>query len=94
MGRGLDTPSKITRATRPASDPQGETMKTVTLKIPSITCSHCIHTITTELMSITGVKKVTGDENTKEVTVEFDSPATIEIIRDVLTEINYEPTNI
>jgi copper chaperone CopZ len=69
-------------------------MKTVTLKIPSISCSHCIHTITTELMSITGVKKVTGDENARTVTVEFDMPATIEIIRDVLTEINYEPSNI
>ena len=69
-------------------------MKTVTLKIPSISCSHCIHTITTELMSITGVKKVSGDENTKQVTVEFEMPATIEIIRDVLTEINYEPSNI
>ncbi len=69
-------------------------MTTVTLKIPTISCSHCIHTITTELMSITGVRKVAGDENKKEVTVEFESPATIEIIRDVLTEINYEPTNI
>lgn len=69
-------------------------MKTVTLKIPSISCSHCIHTITTELMSITGVKKVTGDEKTKTVTVEFDAPATLEIIRDVLTEINYEPSNV
>ncbi len=69
-------------------------MKTVTLKIPSISCSHCIHTITTELMSIAGVKKVTGNEDAKEVIVEFEMPATIEIIRDVLTEINYEPTNI
>ena len=69
-------------------------MQTVTLKIPSISCSHCIHTITTELMSITGVKKVTGDENAKTVSVEFDSPATLEIIRDVLTEINYEPSNV
>ncbi len=69
-------------------------MKTATLKIPSITCSHCIHTITSELMAITGVKKVTGDENTKQVVVEFDAPATLEIIHDVLTEINYEPSNI
>jgi copper chaperone len=69
-------------------------MKTVTLKIPSISCHHCIRTITTELMSITGVKKVTGDENTTQVVVEFDAPATLEIIRDVLTEINYEPSNI
>jgi copper chaperone len=69
-------------------------MNTVTLKIPSITCSHCVHTITTELMSITGVKKVTGDEKSQQIVVEFDSPATIEIIRDVLTEINYEPANL
>jgi hypothetical protein len=45
-------------------------------------------------MSITGVKKVTGDEQTRKVTVEFDMPATLEIIRDVLTEINYEPSNV
>ena len=69
-------------------------MQTVTLTIPSISCSHCIHTITTELMSITGVKKASGDEQTKKVTVEFGPPATIEIIRDVLTEINYEPSNV
>lgn len=69
-------------------------MQTVTLNIPAISCNHCIHTITTELMAITGVKKVTGDENTKKVVVEFGPPATLEIIRDVLTEINYEPTNV
>jgi copper chaperone len=69
-------------------------MKTVTLKIPSITCAHCVHTITSELMTITGVKKVTGDENKREIVVEFDAPATLEIIRDVLTEINYEPSNV
>jgi copper chaperone CopZ len=69
-------------------------MQTVTLTIPSISCNHCVHTITTELLSITGVKKVAGDEQTKKVTVEFDPPATLEIIRDVLTEINYEPSNI
>ncbi|MBN1439983.1 MAG: cation transporter [Anaerolineales bacterium] len=69
-------------------------MKTVTLKIPSITCHHCISTITKELMSITGVKKVTGDEHAKQVEVEFDAPAALEIIRDVLTEIDYEPSNI
>jgi copper chaperone CopZ len=69
-------------------------MQTVTLIIPSISCNHCIHTITTELMAITGDKKVTGDEQTRKVTVEFEMPATLEIIRDVLTEINYEPSNV
>lgn len=69
-------------------------MQTVTFTIPSISCSHCVHTITTELLSITGVKKVTGDEQTRKVVVEFDLPATIEIMRDVLTEINYEPSNV
>jgi copper chaperone len=73
---------------------QGGKMQTVTFTIPSISCSHCIHTITSELMTIAGVKKVSGDANTKQVTVEFDLPSTLEIIRDVLTEINYEPSNI
>jgi copper chaperone CopZ len=69
-------------------------MTKTTFVIPSISCSHCIHTITTELMAVAGVKKVTGDENTKQVTVEYEPPATLEILRDVLTEINYEPSNI
>jgi hypothetical protein len=46
------------------------------------------------LKSIKGVKNVTGDESKREVTVEYDLPATLEIIRDVLTEINYEPSNV
>jgi copper chaperone CopZ len=69
-------------------------MTTTLFKIPSISCAHCIHTITTELKSIKGVKNVTGDESKREVTVEYDLPATLEIIRDVLTEINYEPSNV
>jgi copper chaperone CopZ len=69
-------------------------MTTTLFKIPSISCAHCIHTITTELKSIRGVKNVTGDESKREVTVEYDLPATLEIIRDVLTEINYEPSNV
>jgi copper chaperone CopZ len=73
---------------------KGGKMQTVTLTIPSISCNHCIHTITSELMTIVGVKKVTGDAGTRKVTVEFEPPATLEIIRDVLTEINYEPSNI
>jgi copper chaperone CopZ len=69
-------------------------MSTITLSIPSISCNHCIHTITTELGTITGVRKVQGDAETKQVTVEFEPPATLEIIRDVLVEINYPPSNV
>jgi copper chaperone len=69
-------------------------MATVVLSIPAISCNHCVHTITTELQSIQGVKKVQGDSETRKVTVEFESPATLEIIRDTLTQINYPPENV
>ncbi len=64
-------------------------MKTVTYSIPNISCKHCTHTITMELSDIEGVKNVDADVKTKRVTIEFDDPATEEIIRSTLVEINY-----
>lgn len=69
-------------------------MSTVVLSIPSISCNHCIHTIQTELMEIRGVKKVEGDAETRKVTVEYDRPADLEIIRDALVKIDYTPDNV
>lgn len=69
-------------------------MASVVLSIPSISCNHCIHTIETELQAIRGVKNVKGDAQTKKVTVEYEPPATLEIIRDVLVQIDYAPDNI
>jgi copper chaperone CopZ len=69
-------------------------MTTKTFLISAISCNHCIHTIVSELKTIAGVQSVEGDAQTKKVTVQFDAPATLEIIRDVLTNIHYEPDKI
>ncbi len=64
-------------------------MDTKKLSIPNITCGHCVMTIKRELSDIDGVSKVEGDPNTKEITIEWDSPATLEKIKSTLKEINY-----
>jgi copper chaperone CopZ len=42
-----------------------------------------------EVGRIEGVSKVEGDPTTKKISVQWDSPATLEKIRSILTEINY-----
>jgi copper chaperone len=64
-------------------------MTTVTYSIPNISCDHCVHTITMELMDISGVQSVMADVETKQATITFGSPATEHQIKDLLTEINY-----
>jgi copper chaperone CopZ len=64
-------------------------MTTITLKVPAISCGHCVHTIKSELSELPGVKTVDASEQTKLVTVGFDSPATQDQIESTLAEINY-----
>ncbi|MFO7962865.1 MAG: heavy-metal-associated domain-containing protein [Desulfobacterales bacterium] len=64
-------------------------MEKETLNVPNISCSHCVNTIKNELSEIDGVKQVEGDAEKKSVTVEWDSPATLDKIKSVLAEINY-----
>lgn len=59
------------------------------LSVPNISCGHCVMTIQRELGEIDGVNKVEGNPTTKEVTVEWDTPATLERIKSALKEINY-----
>ena len=66
-------------------------MKSVTYSIPNISCSHCVHTIKTEVSDMEGVKSVEANEQTKQVVVFFDAPATEEQIVQLLKEINYPP---
>jgi copper chaperone CopZ len=42
-----------------------------------------------ELGEIDGVSKVEGDPTAKEITVEWDAPASLEKIKSTLKEINY-----
>jgi copper chaperone len=66
-------------------------MNTATFSVPNISCSHCVHTITTELSDLNGVKSVQADQTTKKVVVTFDAPATLEKIETTLVEIDYPP---
>jgi copper chaperone CopZ len=69
-------------------------MTTKTFHISAISCNHCIHTITAELKTIGGVREIEGSAENRLVKVTFEAPATTEIIRDVLTGIQYEPDRI
>ncbi|PWH18309.1 MAG: heavy metal transporter [Anaerolineae bacterium] len=64
-------------------------MSTVTYRIPNISCHHCVHTIQSELSEVEGVKSVVAEVESKTAQIEFDAPATEEILKKVLAEINY-----
>jgi copper ion binding protein len=64
-------------------------MEKKTFSIPGISCGHCVNAIKTELNELDGVATVKGDIEGKSVEVEWDAPATEDIIKDKLTEINY-----
>ena len=60
-----------------------------TFSIPNISCGHCVNAIKTELTELDGVSAVEGDIEGKSVDVEWDIPATEDIIKNKLAEINY-----
>lgn len=64
-------------------------MEKAVFSIPSISCGHCVMTIQRELGATEGVSKVEGDINRKEISVEWDAPATLQKIKATLKEINY-----
>lgn len=66
-------------------------MTTVKYNVPNISCGHCVHTIQMEVSDLAGVKSVVASADTKEVEVQFDSPATEDQIIALMTEINYPP---
>jgi len=64
-------------------------MESKTFAVSNISCWHCTHTIETEVGEIEGVTSVKAVQDTKQVTVEWDAPATWEQIQATLQEINY-----
>ncbi len=59
------------------------------LNVPNISCGHCVNSIKTELSEMDGIIGVEGNPDTKEITVRWKAPATLEAIRELLKEINY-----
>jgi copper chaperone len=68
-------------------------MKTVTYSIPNISCGHCVHTIQNEVGEVTGVSQVKADQAAQTATITFDAPATEDLIKKLLAEINYPVAN-
>ena len=64
-------------------------MEKETFNIPNISCGHCVMAVKNELSEMAGVVNVEGDPQTKNVTVEYQEPASVEQIKAKLQEINY-----
>lgn len=64
-------------------------MQKKTFSVPNISCGHCVSAIQSELAEMEGVRRVQGDPTTKEIVVEWDSPASEADIKAKLAEINY-----
>ena len=69
-------------------------MNTKTITVPSISCGHCTNTIEMEVGELAGVKNVNAVADTKQVTIEWESPATWDEINDTLQEIGFPPQQL
>lgn len=64
-------------------------MITKVLRVPNISCHHCVHTIQRELGQVKGVVEVKADVQTKQVSVKVDSAETLDAVLKTLQEIGY-----
>jgi copper chaperone len=64
-------------------------MTTVKYSVPNISCGHCVHTIQMEVSEVEGVQAVKAFEDSREVEITFDAPATEDSIKALMAEINY-----
>ena len=64
-------------------------MEKKSFSIPGISCGHCVNAIKTELTELEGVTSVDGNIDAKSVEVQWEPPATEDLIKGKLTEINY-----
>ena len=60
--------------------------------VNEISCGHCTGAIEEEVGEIVGVSLVEADIDSKRVMVEFDAPASWDVIKAKLVEIEYPPT--
>ena len=69
-------------------------MTTKTFVVPNISCGHCTSTIELELTDMAGVTSVNAEQESKQVTVSWEEPATWNSIESLLVEINYPPQQL
>jgi copper chaperone len=68
-------------------------METKTFVAPAIHCGHCTMTIQREVAGLPGVQSVQADLNTKQVTINWEVPATWDKIKALMEEIGYPAAN-
>ncbi|ANH46618.1 copper-binding metallochaperone CopP [Helicobacter pylori] len=61
-----------------------------TFQVPSITCSHCVDKIEKFVGEIDGVSFIDVSVEKKSVVVEFDAPATQDLIKEALLDAGQE----
>jgi copper chaperone CopZ len=66
-------------------------MQQKSVKIPNISCGHCVRTIENEINALENIDTVKADENSKIVSVSWNEPQSWDNIRALLEEINYPP---
>lgn len=59
--------------------------------VPDIGCDGCVRTVESELSALDGVSVVKAELDTKQVTVEWGTPASWDSIKSKLVEIEYPP---
>lgn len=64
-------------------------MATETLKVPNISCEHCVKTIKRELEMLDSVANVNGEVDSKMVTVDYTNGSDSDTVRQTLQEIGY-----
>ena len=64
-------------------------MNTNQMSIPAISCGHCKLTVEREVSELAGITKATVDVELKQLTVEFETPATLVQSQGLLQEIGY-----
>jgi copper chaperone CopZ len=64
-------------------------MTTMTLEAPDISCGHCIQTIENAVTKVPGVRFVSGDPDSKQVTVEYTNESDLYQIERAMEEEGY-----
>lgn len=66
-------------------------MESKTFKVPNMTCNGCVSTVRSEIEQLAGIVNVDINKPAQLVTVEWNTPASWDLIEKALTEIEYAP---
>lgn len=70
-------------------------MATTVLTVPDISCEHCVRTVTNALTPVEGIKQVSVDIPSKQVSVEYDEARVdVDTMREVLAEEDYPVASV